>query len=61
MNLNKIWASTISRNRASTLVLEKVGLQKEGTLRQNRFLNEKYEDVDVYGLLREEHMKKLLK
>jgi [ribosomal protein S5]-alanine N-acetyltransferase len=57
LNLNKIWASAISTNRASTIVLEKVGLQKEGTLRQNRLLNEKYENIDVYGLLREEHRK----
>jgi [ribosomal protein S5]-alanine N-acetyltransferase len=37
------------------MVLQKAGLQKEGVLRQNRLLHEKYEDVDVYGLLREEY------
>lgn len=60
LHLNKIWASAISTNRASTSVLEKVGLQKEGTLRKSRLLNEKYEDIDVYGLLQEEHTKKLV-
>ncbi|PAE11048.1 GNAT family N-acetyltransferase [Niallia circulans] len=54
LNLNKIWASAISRNKASIVVLEKSGLQKEGTLRQNRLLLNKYEDVDVYGLLQVE-------
>lgn len=55
LKLNKIWASAISRNKASIAVLEKVGLQKEGTLRQNRLLLNKYEDVDMYGLLQSEY------
>lgn len=57
LNLNKIWASVLSRNKASSVVLEKVGLQKEGTLRQNRLLHNKYEDIDVYGLLQIEYKK----
>lgn len=59
LKLNKIWASAISRNKASTSVLEKAGLQKEGTLRQNRLLQNEYEDVDVYGLLQIEYKVKL--
>ncbi|TQR31756.1 N-acetyltransferase [Lysinibacillus sphaericus] len=55
LGLNKIWASAISRNKLSTRVLEKCGLRKEGTLRQNRFLVDTYEDVDVYGLLKAEY------
>jgi [ribosomal protein S5]-alanine N-acetyltransferase len=51
LNLNKIWASALSRNIASKVVLEKAGLRKEGTLKQNRLLQNVYEDVDVYGLL----------
>jgi ribosomal-protein-alanine N-acetyltransferase len=57
LNLNKIWASAISRNKASTIVLEKAGLQKEGTLRQNRLLHNEYEDVDVYGFLQIDYKK----
>ncbi|WP_368659612.1 GNAT family N-acetyltransferase (plasmid) [Metabacillus halosaccharovorans] len=57
LNLNKIWASALSSNKASTVVLQKAGLQKEGTLRQNRLLHEEYEDVDVYGLLQVEYKK----
>ncbi|WP_117160982.1 GNAT family N-acetyltransferase [Paraliobacillus sp. X-1268] len=57
LNLNKICASAISRNIPSTIVFEKVGLLKEGRLRQNRFLLDKYEDVAVYGLLREDYVK----
>ena len=55
LDLNKVWASAISRNKASTIVLEKAGLQKEGRLKQNRLLQNKYEDVDVYGLLKNEY------
>lgn len=52
LDLNKIWASAISRNKASSIVLEKAGFQKEGRLKQNRLLQNEYEDVDVYGLLK---------
>lgn len=55
LNLNKVWASAISRNKASTIVLKKAGLQKEGRLKQNRLLQNKYEDVDLYGLLKNEY------
>lgn len=56
LNLNKVWALALTRNIASKMVLEKAGLQQEGTLRQNRLLQNVYEDMDVYGLLREEYM-----
>ncbi|MGQ4666019.1 GNAT family N-acetyltransferase [Metabacillus halosaccharovorans] len=52
LNLNKIWASAITRNIASKIVLEKAGLQKEGTLKQNRLLHNEF---DVYGILRTEY------
>ncbi|WP_166000656.1 GNAT family N-acetyltransferase [Bacillus sp. Cs-700] len=55
LDLNKVWASAISRNKASIIVLEKAGLQKEGRLKQNRLLHNKYEDVDIYGLLKTEY------
>ncbi len=60
LNLNKIYASVLSKNKASKKVLEKSGLQKEGTLKQNRFLLYKYEDVDLYlyGLLKVEYISK---
>ncbi|MFS0880202.1 GNAT family N-acetyltransferase [Metabacillus niabensis] len=55
LSLNKICASAITRNIASKKVLKKAGLQKEGTLRQNKRLQNTYEDVDVYGLLQNEY------
>lgn len=55
VELHKIWASVISRNHASSAVLKKAGLQKEGRLREDKLLHQKYEDVDVYGLLRADY------
>ncbi|WP_070119673.1 GNAT family N-acetyltransferase [Bacillus marinisedimentorum] len=55
LNLNKISASALSWNHASATVLDKAGLQKEGILRQDRLLLDTYEDMVVYGLLRNEY------
>ncbi|WEG12590.1 GNAT family N-acetyltransferase [Pullulanibacillus sp. KACC 23026] len=55
LNLNKICASALSKNKASIKVLEKNGLKKEGMLKQNRLLLGNYEDVNVYGLLKSEY------
>ena len=49
--LNKLYASVYATNDASTRVLEKVGFQKEGTLRREAFLEGEYVDVHRYGLL----------
>lgn len=57
LNLNKIWASALTRNKASSVVLGKVGLQKEGTLRKDKLLHNEYEDIDVYGLLQKDYKK----
>ncbi len=53
--LNKVWASTLAKNIGSINVLLKVGMKKEGTLKQNRLLMGIYEDVDVFGLVRDEY------
>ncbi len=55
LKLNKICASVLSWNQASTAVLEKAGMQQEGTLRQDRLLRNTYEDMNIYGLLRIEY------
>jgi RimJ/RimL family protein N-acetyltransferase len=39
-------------------VLEKNGFKQEGHLRQHAFKNDQYEDVFIYGLLREEWEKR---
>lgn len=52
LTLNRVFAQAMSRNKGSTKVMEKVGMSYEGTLKQELFHWGKYEDVDVYGLLR---------
>ena len=51
-NLNKIKAEHMTRNPASGKVLEKLGLKKEGLLKQHFKKRDVYEDIAVYGLCR---------
>ena len=53
--LNRVTATAVRRNRASTRVMEKLGMVHEGTLRQNIYHWGAFEDVDVYGLLRADY------
>ncbi len=50
----RIQAGTFPENIASQRVLEKAGFQREGTIRKGIFAWGKWEDVVLYGLLREE-------
>ncbi|WP_255198314.1 GNAT family N-acetyltransferase [Halorarius litoreus] len=52
--LNKVYATVYAVNPASARVLEKVGFQQEGTLRQHAFVDGEYVDIHYYGLLAEE-------
>jgi ribosomal-protein-alanine N-acetyltransferase len=53
-DLNRIRAMTDLKNVASQRVLEKVGMSKEGILRQNRIVHEEFVDEVWFGLLRNE-------
>lgn len=55
LNLNRIWAPIMSKNKASSKVLKKVGLIYEGTLKQDVLRWNQYEDVDVYGLIKSDY------
>lgn len=55
-NLNRIWAPVMSKNTASGKLMQKVGLKYEGTLKQDIIRWDEYQDVDVYGLLKEDHL-----
>jgi [ribosomal protein S5]-alanine N-acetyltransferase len=52
LGLNRICAHHMARNPASGRVLERVGMQKEGVLRQRVRKWGKFEDVVIYALLR---------
>ena len=54
LNLNKIRALVVPDNIASIKLLQRLHFQKEGVMRQAQFVNEKYDDLAAYGLLRQE-------
>ena len=54
MNLYRLEAEIVEGNEASLRLIEKSGFHKEGTLRQAKYLQGRYYDIYVYGLLREE-------
>jgi RimJ/RimL family protein N-acetyltransferase len=54
LDLNKITATHISRNPGSGKVMEKIGMKKEGILREHVYKWDKYEDLVTYGILRKE-------
>lgn len=56
LNLNRLWAAAMTRNPASSRVMEKIGMQSEGTFRQHIMKWGQYEDVTYYGLLKEEYV-----
>jgi [ribosomal protein S5]-alanine N-acetyltransferase len=55
LNLTRIQARTFKDNIGSQKVLEKVGMTFEGTLRKSMFLKGKYQDINIYSILKEEH------
>lgn len=54
LDLNRVQAEADTRNVASARVLEKLGFQREGTLREDCVVNGDVSDSWVYGLLRRE-------
>lgn len=58
MNLNRIFASHMTRNPASGRVLRKLGMTHEGCMRQHVERWGKLEDREFYGLLRDEWLRK---
>jgi [ribosomal protein S5]-alanine N-acetyltransferase len=56
MKLNRIEAFLSPHNIASVKLVSKNGFRKEGTLKGHYLINERYEDSDVYGLLKNEYL-----
>jgi len=54
LGLNRIHAHHISRNPASGRVMEHVGMELEGLMRQHVKKWDKYEDIVSYAILRED-------
>lgn len=54
LGLHKVWARTIEDNEGSKRVLEKLGFQQEGVLREHWLGFDRYVDEYRYGLLESE-------
>ena len=55
LKLNRIGAAIDSNNIASGIVLEKLGMKREGMLRKDKLVQDTYRDTLIYGLLRSEY------
>ncbi|MBE2222892.1 MAG: GNAT family N-acetyltransferase [Anaerolineae bacterium] len=54
LNLNRVLAYHLARNPASGRVMEKAGMSYEGHLRQHTFRHGVYEDLKLYGIVRDD-------
>jgi RimJ/RimL family protein N-acetyltransferase len=52
LGLHRIEAAHYPRNQASGRVLEKIGMQREGVLRNNYLKGDRFEDAVMYAILR---------
>ena len=57
MHLNRIYATHLKKNPASGKVMKKIGMKKEGILRQHVKKWGEYEDLVYYGLLKSEFIR----
>ena len=56
LGMHRIHAHHLSRNPGSGRVLQKIGMQHEGHLRQHIRKWGKFEDIDMYGILKDEYV-----
>lgn len=54
LGLHRLWASTIADNRGAWRVLEKLGMTREGELRETTLLADGWANSVVYGMLEQE-------
>lgn len=52
--LHRVTATSDQRNAASTRVMERLGMRREGAMRQSRYAHGAWRDEYVYAVLREE-------
>ncbi|WP_078595943.1 GNAT family N-acetyltransferase [Evansella clarkii] len=55
MNLNKVYASTNSRNIAALRLLNKFGFTQEGHFREHQFLDGEFADVFFFSLFKKDY------
>jgi [ribosomal protein S5]-alanine N-acetyltransferase len=55
LGLNRIYATHMTRNPHSGKVMQKIGMQREGHLRQYAKKWDKFEDCEIYAILKNEY------
>jgi RimJ/RimL family protein N-acetyltransferase len=58
LGVNRVYAVHFKRNPASGQVMKKLGMKREGVLRQHAKKWDSYEDMVFYGLLRKDWLKR---
>ena len=53
LNLRRLWLKVLPTNISALKLYKKVGFEEEGTLREDLYIQGKYHDLIVMGLLRE--------
>jgi RimJ/RimL family protein N-acetyltransferase len=51
LKVHRIGANAVAENTASLRVLEKIGMQYEGRLRENKWMKDRWWDTVLYGIL----------
>lgn len=59
LKLNRVYATHMTRNPASGRVMQKIGMKHEGHLRQHRKKLDKFEDMELYGILRIDYLERV--
>lgn len=54
MGLRRVWTFCLAENEASWRVMERIGMRREGVLRDNVWLRGRSWDVALYAILKEE-------
>ena len=58
LNLHKVRDSVFSPNERSLRAAEKLGLNKEAVVKQEMYVDRKYQDIHKWGLTKDEWLKK---
>ncbi|MDD2251750.1 MAG: GNAT family N-acetyltransferase [Dehalococcoidales bacterium] len=59
LGLNRIFARHLGRNPASGRVMQKLGMKHEGCLRRDIKKSGRFEDLELYGILKDDYEKHL--
>ena len=57
LGLHRIYAEAVSENQASVSLLERLGMRREGLLRESRWFQNRWWDTSIYALLEQDWQK----